>query len=280
MTIIDTVKQPGYTQWIEGFVTNVLENANITATITTISKMYNMRIYLFVDGREYMIHTKCFYRTGRDENGITNSEDVKYILYFGHEECEEVEDPITLNQISSGVLSIHWDNSDELYEAEVAQYYALHGKPEEPSAPQEGEYIVLHVEDLNNSTWDLNMDIRSLAPDEVLAAIEYLTSGDMPEEYHTPKMMRYINSVHESCVRSLLGFCFEFGKFDQDYTKRLISGCAAYKLCCVDCAINTYLFVCQQDVDTINSNRAAANTLKASLGEFFMNTQPYAISAA
>lgn len=280
MTIIDTVKQPGYTQWIEGFVTNVLENANITATVTTISNMYNMRIYLFVDGREYMIHTKRFFRTGRDENGITNSEDVEYILYLGHEECEEIEDPISLNQISTGVLNIHWDNSDGLYEAEVAQYYALHGKPEEPSAPQEGEYIMLHVEDLNNSTWDLKMDIRSLSPDEVLAAVDYLTTGEMAEEYYTPKMMRYINSVHESCVRSLLGFCFEFGKFDQDYTKRLIAGCSAYKLCCIDCAMNTYLFVSQQDVDIINNNRSAANTLKASLGEFFMETQPYGISVA
>ena len=44
--------------------------------------------------------------------------------------------------------------------------------------------------------------------------------------------------------------------------------------------MKTYLFVSQQDVDIINNNRFAANTLKAILGEFFMETQPYGFSVS
>ena len=162
MKVIDTVKQFGYTQWIEGFVSDVLASANLDAETTIITKMYNKRIYLMVDGREYMIRTKKFVPVKKDLNGMTCSEDVHYILYFGHQECEEIEDDIILKEISSGIQNIEWSNDADFFKAEYERYIALYGEPEQLTVPQEGEYMMIHVEDLNHSSFDLKLDIHRL----------------------------------------------------------------------------------------------------------------------
>lgn len=278
MMIIDTVKKPGYTQWIEGFVRNALENANIPASTTLISDMYSKRIYLFVDGCEYMIRTKNFFPARKDINGLTCSENVEYTLYYGHQDCADIDDPITLSEISSGILNIEWVNDADILRAEYEQYIALHGKPEAPTYPQEGEYITLYVQDICMSTWDLQMDIRCLSDEEAEAAVKYLVTGEMAEGFNTPKMMRYLHNVHQHCVDSVIKFCFENGVYDHDYTVTLISGCAAHHLCCAECACAQYCIVSRLYEEYMQGNTSALNIIKASLNEFLMSTKPYFFS--
>ena len=130
MTIIDTVKMPGYTQWIENFVERTLNAADVVANTVRIVEMYNKRIYLVADAQDYMIHTKNFVPAKKDQNGMVCCEDVEYTLYVGHEHCEEPEEPISLYKRSFGKLNIEWVNDPEIYNAECAQYVALHGEPE------------------------------------------------------------------------------------------------------------------------------------------------------
>ena len=137
MKIIDNVKKYGYAQWIEGFVSNVLVNANINAAVTYIADIDKKRFYLMVDGREYMIRTKNYFSVKKDQNGMTYSEDVEYDLYIGHEYCEIPEDPISLSLVSSGILNVEWSNDIDTLKAEYEQDIALHGQPKKLDAPGE-----------------------------------------------------------------------------------------------------------------------------------------------
>ena len=278
MTIIDTVKMPGYTQWIENFVERTLNAADVAANIVRIAEMYNKRIYLVVDTKAYMIHTKNFVPAKKDQIGMVCSEDVEYTLYVGHEPCEDPDEPISLYKRSSGMLNIEWVNDPEIYNAECAQYVALHGEPETLNFPQEGEYIMLHVEDLNQSTFDLKMDIRPLSAEEVVAAIDCLTTGEIEEEFHTPKMMRYIDSVLEQCAVSVLDFCFNEGTFDLDYAIDLVVRCKLSELCCADCAIEEFQILNRLYREYILGDEAAETKIKGNLFAFFKRTNPFTIS--
>jgi len=278
MMIIDNVKQPGYTQWVEGFISCILANSNIKATVAIINDMNNKRIYLMVDGREHMIRTMNFFPVKKDQNGLTCSEDVEYELYIGHEYCDFPEDPVSLNLVSSGILNIEWINDPELLKAEYEQYIALHGEPEKREKLEEGAYMMVHVTDLNQGHFDLKMDIRPLSSEELLAVADYFTNGDMSEVLNTPKMLRYLKSVHEACVDNVIDFCFDGGVYDHDYTKRLIAGCVAYRLCCADCAYSAFSSVCNLYEEYQNGNESALNFIKANLDEFFRNIAPYSIT--
>lgn len=278
MMIIDTVKMPGYTQWIEGFVRNILESAYIPATATLITNMYNKRIYLCVDGREYMIRTKNFFPARKDVNGLTCSEDVEYTLYYGHQDCGDIDDAITLREISSGILNIEWENDADILRAEYELYTAMHGKPDPLTYPQEGEYITLHVQDICMSTWDMQMDVRCLNDEEAQAAVEYLVTGEMAEGFNTPRMMRYLHDVHQHCVNSVIRFCFEGGVYDHAYTVRMIANCDAYHLCCEECAYEQYCIISRLYEEYMQGDESALNIIKASLNEFLMKVQPYFFS--
>lgn len=278
MMIIDTVKKFGYTQWIEEFVSDVLANANINAAVTYITDLDNKRFYLMVDGREYMIRTKNYFPVKRDQNGLTCSEVVEYDLHIGHEYCEFPEDPISLNTVSSGTLDIEWSNDIDILKAEYEQDIALHGTPKKLDAPDEGGYMMLHVTDLNDGYFDLKADIRPLSADELNAVASYFTYGELDEAYNTPKMRRYLNSIHEACIDGIIRFCFEDEIYDHKYTQNLIEGCALNKLCCTDCASTEYSILEKLHEKYLNGNEAALNIIKANLNEFFRNIAPYSIT--
>ena len=276
MTIIDTIKQPGFTQWIDGFVVDILEAAKIHANEAVITDLYNKRIYLMVDGQEYMIRTRNFFPAGRDENGITCSENVEYTLYAGHEHCEEISDPISLTVTASGILNIHWINDPKIYQDEIDQYVALHGMPEELDEPQEGEYFPLHIKDLLGGSWDMHMDVRILSAPELLAVITALVNGELEEAFRTPKLVAFIRGVYQHCVSCIVNdFCFENNTFDPNYALNLIAACPAHKLCCLDCAEETWGIVDRLYRQHMAGDYTALDIIKATLGEFFIKTRPF-----
>lgn len=71
-----------YTQWIEGFVRTVIQDADIECKELVIDDIEeSKRIFLLIDGKEYTIRTWSYrpYRT--DENNQTCAETVPYTLY-------------------------------------------------------------------------------------------------------------------------------------------------------------------------------------------------------
>lgn len=278
MMIIDTVKQPGFTQWIESFVADVMKDANIIATQVVITELYNKRIYLLADEQEFMIRMYNCIATERDKCGITCAEIAEYMLYIGHEHCEEEDEPISLKVVASGNKNIRWSNDPKIYQDEVNQYIKLHGMPEEKDLPQDGEFIPVNVKVLCGGEWELHMDVRSLSSAEVLAVVNYFATGEMDEAFQTPELLRYINDIDEICVRELINVCFENGQFASEYTCKAIATCVAYKLCSAECAADAWIAVDHLYQQYCAGNANAIHMIKAVLMDFFMETQPYVIS--
>lgn len=278
MKIIDTVKMPGYTQWIEGFVKRVLKNARIVATEAIITHMKNECINLTVDNEGFTIRTASFFPVGRDQDGITCSEDVEYILYSGYAHCEEIQEPTALTPISSGVLNINWVNDPQYFRNEVEQYCTLHGIPKQLAEPQEGEYVTLRMVDVNMTRWDIHADVRPLAEDEIQPVIDYLVTGNLAKKHRTPNILRFISGVHQYCVQILIDLCFEDGFYDHDYALSLIDGALANDLCCEDCAMQERIIITGLHLDYLLGDENAEDRIKGSLSEFFKLVKPYSIT--
>lgn len=81
-TVTDNVKNEAYTQWIEGFVRNVIREANIDCSEVIITDIEeSKRIFLLIDGKEYDIRTWSYLPLDQDKEGRTFSETVMYTLY-------------------------------------------------------------------------------------------------------------------------------------------------------------------------------------------------------
>ena len=80
--VTNNVTNEAYTQWIEGFVRTVIQDADIECKELVIDDIEeSKRIFLLIDGKEYTIRT-CSYRPYRtDENNQTCAETVPYTLY-------------------------------------------------------------------------------------------------------------------------------------------------------------------------------------------------------
>lgn len=80
--VTNNVTNEAYTQWIEGFVRTVIQDADIECKELVIDDIEeSKRIFLLIDGKEYTIRTWSYrpYRT--DENNQTCAETVPYTLY-------------------------------------------------------------------------------------------------------------------------------------------------------------------------------------------------------
>lgn len=107
MKITNKVTDPGYVQWIEQFVTNVIMQSKITCEEVIIEDIeYSKRIFLLMDREEYIIRTWSFYPIEKDAKGYTCAEKVDYTLF------KMIEDDIGIHgeEICEGSLAINWIN--------------------------------------------------------------------------------------------------------------------------------------------------------------------------
>ena len=111
MTIINNVDKETlqtfrYEQWIEQFVTNVINKAKLNCNEITIIDLDGKTIYLSIDGKEYNLRTWNFHPVKRDENNKVCAEMVDYTLY----EMVKDETGGHGNEISNGMDRIDWKN--------------------------------------------------------------------------------------------------------------------------------------------------------------------------
>ena len=109
MKLINKVTEESYTQWIEKFVTDVLNKGNVEYKEVIIEDIeFSKRVFLVVDGEEYDIRTWNFHPAKKDKKGRTCAEIVEYTLFKmimdedGNEHGEEVIE---------GRLRIEWKNN-------------------------------------------------------------------------------------------------------------------------------------------------------------------------
>lgn len=136
-------------------------------------------------------------------------------------------------------------------------------------------YIPLRTTALNGDGWDLHLDISPLTNDEIIPALNYLLTGKMDEKYKTPKMGEYIQGVYDSCVESLLDFCFEWGVYDHCYTIDLLLTTMELNWCCEHCCTNEIEQLELLNQELMNGNWGVMEQIKARLTKFFTLAQPF-----
>ena len=108
MKIINKVNDPNYIQWIEKFITQIIQNAKLSCKEVIIENVEDSkRIYLSVDGEEYSIRTWSFHPIEMNEKDLPCAEMVDYSFFkmvdngdgSGHGE-----------EICDGSLRIEWKN--------------------------------------------------------------------------------------------------------------------------------------------------------------------------
>lgn len=108
MRIINETIDTGYEQWICDFCSRVIRLAEIECDEVVIEDIeYSKRIFILIDGKEYIIRTWNFSTCKWDDKNQPCSEIVRYTLF---------EDVIDDNgngygvEISNGCLMIEWIN--------------------------------------------------------------------------------------------------------------------------------------------------------------------------
>ena len=108
--ITNNVKDGAYIQWIEGFVSSVLNNAEIECSAVSIDDIEpSKRIYLTVDGRtDYTIRTGDYTPIHYDDKGNPDSENIRYTLF------KSVKDELGSHgeEVEKGIIPICWDNEE------------------------------------------------------------------------------------------------------------------------------------------------------------------------
>ena len=108
MKLINKVTEESYIQWIEKFVTDVLNKGNIKCDEVVIDDIeFSKRVFLTVDGEEFDIRTWNFRPSKKDENGQTCAEMVEYTLF------KMVADELGSygEEVDEGYLRIEWENN-------------------------------------------------------------------------------------------------------------------------------------------------------------------------
>lgn len=107
MKIINKVTDSSYIQWVEKFVQDVLDRAQVSCNEVVIEDIEpRKRIFLTVDGEAYSIRTWNFRPVKKDDDGKTCAEMVEYTLY------EMVRDNAGSHgaNVSAGTIRIDWKN--------------------------------------------------------------------------------------------------------------------------------------------------------------------------
>lgn len=108
MKLVNRVTEESYTQWIEKFVTDVLDIGEISGDEVIIEDIeFSKRVFLTVDGEEYTIRTWNFHPVEVDNNGKTCAEMVDYTLF------KMVSDELGSHgeEMDEGYLRIEWENN-------------------------------------------------------------------------------------------------------------------------------------------------------------------------
>ena len=107
MKIINKVTDESYIQWIGNFVEKVIKRANIQCQEITVEDVeHSKRIFLTIDGEEYIIRTWNVRPVKKDADGKTCAEMVGYALY------KMVMDSTGSHgeEVNEGRTKIEWEN--------------------------------------------------------------------------------------------------------------------------------------------------------------------------
>jgi hypothetical protein len=136
-------------------------------------------------------------------------------------------------------------------------------------------YITLRTTAVNGDHWDLCLDLSPLNDDEILPAVNYLLDEEIDEQYDTPKMAAYIQSVHDFCVEQLMDFCFDWDVYDHCYTIDLFLTMMELGWCCKDCCIKEIEQLERLNREAEDGNDSVVEEIEVRLNNFFARVKPF-----
>lgn len=107
MKITSNIENSNYTQWITGFVESVINQADLKCNEIVIDEVDDDRMWLTIDGLEYIIRTWNFEPVTYDSQGRPCAERADFTLFKYVSNMEEV---------CRGAEIIRWDNDKVIIE--------------------------------------------------------------------------------------------------------------------------------------------------------------------
>lgn len=108
MKISNKVDDPNYIQWIEKFVTQIIQESKLSCKEVIIDEIEDSKcIYLIVDGEKYAIRTWNFHSVKKDEKDRTCAEIVDYTLF---RMVDDGDNSGHGEDVCNGSLRIEWKN--------------------------------------------------------------------------------------------------------------------------------------------------------------------------
>lgn len=276
MEVIDIVHKFGYEQWIKSFVADVLDNAHIERNKTVVYGIFDKKLYLSVDGQRYMIHLKEFFPKKKDQKHMTSKEDIVYTLHI----VGSPSDTDPAKEISSGTLSIEWDNDPIFFKSEFSHinFYRDSKYIEELEV---GDYLTLFVDTVDGNSFNLEIDISCYNIEERQFIAAVYGKSQTKKALASDDAIQLIVDINKYCINRIVDQCFSGIEFDLNYTRWFLRGCYANKLCSRKRMIEEENTLSCLYEKYKNGDETALDSIKHSLTEFIGVAKPfYAIICA
>lgn len=276
INVIDTVKKPGYAQWIEGFVRNVMIQADkeeeLYAEEVEITEVVNKTIRLEADCGEFKICITNITPVERDENGLVCGEEVEYFLY---ERDGAIDYTFPIDPIVSGKQIIKWSNDAAVIHEEVEEFIKNGYGLENMERTMKEGYVTLLMYDFMDTGWYIAVPTAPLTQAELDRILWYLLSGIRSEQCTDPKLVDILNQVSASCVNYVTELCIDSRGFYHEYTMRTLKEATMFGYCDISCSAQ--LAKC---LDTLykkhkKGDEAALAEMQEKLHDFIEMTKPY-----
>lgn len=140
---------------------------------------------------------------------------------------------------------------------------------------QAGEYLPLVLHGLEESIWEIRIDIRHLRKKEIAPVMEYFLTGKLHKKFNTRRVRKCIQNNTASAVHLILNRCFDNGEYDSVYTTNLIVRAIDQHSCTECCGYAEAVNAVNLYKEYLNGNSAALTQLKDTLADFFLRTKPF-----
>ena len=277
INVIDTVKKPGYAQWIEGFVRNVMNKSGVEAKEVLIIDIHKKTICLSVGGYDFRIFVKSVVPVARDERGMVCSEDVECYLYAHREDSYA---PIMNDMICHVKQTVKWSNDPKVIHEEVADYIANTSVEGKRTCSVESGHIILWLNDLIANGFCMPVDVQHLNQEEIDLVLWYLLSGRSADECMDRKVVQIVGEVHKSATNLMADLSFVDGVYDNEYFIELSKAAVQLGYCSSD---TCFLLSCQLSALSDKAKKGdkyAMDDIQKILRVFILDEKPYSICVA
>lgn len=270
MNVIDIAHKFGYDQWIVKFTSNVLDAALISGNKAIVYYVESKWVYVSVDCQSYTINLTDFIPKKKDRKGMVCKEDIAYTLYING----GLNDAAPKKEISSGILSIEWDNDPMFFKTEFS-HLNFYEQAKYLEDVQIGNDLTLYVETVNKNSFYFEFELDPYTEEERDFITNFYGKRQSKQLKASYNSMQLLQLIDRSSVKLMIDRCFDGNEFDLNYTRWLLRSCFSNKLCSRKRMIDEEttlirLYDCHKKGDA-----SAMDSIRENLTEFIKEAKPY-----